>query len=111
MSVGSHFYPTPHPRQGRRADTGHVHLFARTGHGVDGNEVSRDTFPLPKLGVVLDKICSDVYEGRGFGIVRGLDPDAFSIEDLTVVYLGISSYIGERRGKQDQRGSMLSKWS
>jgi hypothetical protein len=51
---------------------------------------------------------NDVYEGRGFAIVRGLDPDAYTMEDLTVVYLGISSYIGERRGKQDQRGSMLS---
>jgi hypothetical protein len=54
------------------------------------------------------KVRNDVYEGRGFGIVRGLDPDAYPLEDLTVVYLGISSYIGERRGKQDQRGSMLS---
>lgn len=40
--------------------------------------------------------------------MRGLDPDAFSIEDFTVMYLGVSNYIAERRGKQDQRGSMLS---
>lgn len=54
------------------------------------------------------KARNDVYEGRGFAIVRGLDPDVYALEDLTVVYLGISSYVGERRGKQDQRGSMLS---
>jgi len=59
----------------------------------------------------LSNLCADVYEGRGFAILRGLDPDAYSVEDLTVVYLGVSSYIGERRGKQDQRGSMLSKIS
>jgi hypothetical protein len=59
----------------------------------------------------LGNLCADVYEGRGFAILRGLDPDAYSVEDLTVVYLGLSSYIGERRGKQDQRGSMLSKIS
>ncbi|EEY15110.1 taurine catabolism dioxygenase TauD [Verticillium alfalfae VaMs.102] len=76
-------------------------------YGLDGNEVSRGTFPLPSLGLRLDKICADIYEGRGFAIVRGLDPDEYSVEDLTIVYLGISSYIGERRGKQDQRGSML----
>ncbi|KAI5918988.1 hypothetical protein F4810DRAFT_714965 [Camillea tinctor] len=75
--------------------------------GKDGTEVSQQAFPLDKLGSVLEGLRNDVYEGRGFAIVRGIDPDAYSIEDLTVVYLGISSYIGERRGKQDQRGSML----
>jgi len=58
---------------------------------------------------VLEKACEDVYNGRGFSIVRGLDPNAFSLEDMTVIYLGISSYIGEGRGKQDQRGSKLSE--
>ncbi|KAL4965150.1 TauD/TfdA family dioxygenase [Aspergillus stella-maris] len=77
------------------------------GFGLGGHEVSQTTFPLPSLGKTLAKVRSDVYEGRGFSIVRGLDPDAYAMEDLTVVYLGISSYIGERRGKQDQRGSML----
>lgn len=66
------------------------------------------TFLLPRLGDILDDICTQIYDGRGFAIVRGLDPDAYSVEDVTIVYLGISSYIGERRGKQDQRGSMLS---
>ncbi|AEO71829.1 uncharacterized protein THITE_2148420 [Thermothielavioides terrestris NRRL 8126] len=75
--------------------------------GLDGSEVSRANFPLPNLSRKLEAVCADVYEGRGFAIVRGLDPDAYTVEDLTVVYLGISSYIGERRGKQDQRGSML----
>ncbi|GAB1317294.1 Taurine hydroxylase-like protein SAT17 like [Madurella fahalii] len=76
--------------------------------GLESNEVSPATFPLPTLSARLSQVCSDVYEGRGFAIVRGLDPDAYpSIEDLTIVYLGISSYVGERRGKQDQRGSML----
>lgn len=52
-------------------------------------------------------MCRDVYDGRGFGIVRGLDPDDYEIADLTTIYLGISSYIAQVRGKQDQRGSML----
>jgi hypothetical protein len=49
----------------------------------------------------------EIYEGRGFVTLRGLDVDAFSPEDLAAVYLGLSSYIAERRGKQDQRGTML----
>ena len=71
--------------------------------------LGRNNFPLPTLAKQLDQKCEEVYNGRGFAIIRGLDPDAFSIEDLTVVYLGISSYIGERRGRQDRRGSVLSK--
>ncbi|KAF7548799.1 hypothetical protein G7Z17_g6838 [Cylindrodendrum hubeiense] len=65
--------------------------------GLDGQEVSRETFPLPNLGKRLEAARNDVYEGRGFAIVRGLDPDVFVVEDLTVVYLGVSSYIAERR--------------
>ncbi|KAK0615150.1 hypothetical protein B0T17DRAFT_610146 [Bombardia bombarda] len=76
-------------------------------HGLDGQKVNKDLFPLPKLGLTLSDICNDVYNGRGFSIIRGLDPDDYSLEDLTVIYLGISSYVGEMRGKQDQRGSML----
>lgn len=52
-------------------------------------------------------MCHDLYAGRGFGIVRGLNPDDYELADLTAIYLGITSYIAEVRGKQDQRGSML----
>ena len=70
--------------------------------------MNRDVFPLPTLGKTLERAAEDVYNGRGFVIVRGLDPDIFSVEDSTTIYLGLSSYIAERRGMQDQRGSMLS---
>lgn len=74
-------------------------------------EVSAETFPLPGLKDRLTEIRNEIYEGRGLMILRGLDPNEYPVEDLTIVYLGISSYIGERRGKQDQRGSILSKSS
>lgn len=64
-------------------------------------------FPLPTLGPRLEEIRDDVYEGRGFAILRGLDVDSFTEEDLVMVYLGITSYVAETRGKQNQRGDML----
>ena len=79
-----------------------------TDQGLNGDEVDKSNFPLPNLSKQLKKLTEDVYEGRGFAIIRGLDPDAYSLEDFTVVYLGITSHVAERRGKQDQRGSMLS---
>lgn len=75
--------------------------------GLDGHQVSPETFPLPSLGSRLQSLASEVYQGRGFAVLRGLNPDDYSVEDMTVIYLGLSSYVGERRGKQDQRGSML----
>ncbi|KAI9696523.1 MAG: hypothetical protein M1820_008151 [Bogoriella megaspora] len=74
-----------------------------------GDQVSKDNFPLPTLGPRLLELCNQVYEGRGLGIIRGLDPEKYanSSADLVVIYLGISSYIAERRGKQNQSGSML----
>jgi len=41
--------------------------------------------------------------------VRGLNPDHFSQEDNVVIFLGISSYIGPKRGRQDEEGNMLSE--
>lgn len=56
----------------------------------------------------------NVYEGKGFGLVRGLNPLSYFTEDLTMMYLGIQSYIANRRGRQDEKGNMLGKttqWS
>ena len=75
--------------------------------GLPGPSVSKANFPLPTLGPILAGVRDDIYEGRGFAIVRGLNPNDYNIADLTTVYLGLSSYIAQVRGKQDQRGSML----
>ncbi|KAK3991426.1 hypothetical protein QBC44DRAFT_341025 [Cladorrhinum sp. PSN332] len=74
---------------------------------LDSQKVNKDNFPLPFLGKRLSAICKDVYYGKGFHVVRGLNPDDYALADLTTIYLGISSYIAARRGRQDQRGSML----
>ena len=65
--------------------------------------MDRTNFPLPTLGPRLDQIKEDVYEGRGFAILRGLDVDFFSEDEL-----GVTSYVAKTRGKQNQRGDMLS---
>ena len=48
-----------------------------------------------------------MYDGKGFCVVRGIDPNMYAVEDLTLVYLGVQSYIADRRGRQDKRGNML----
>ena len=73
------------------------------------SELNRSTFPLPVLGPVLERLSVEVHEGRGFFILKGHDPKVYSREENVIIYLGISSYIGERRGRQTQYGSMLSE--
>ncbi|KAK0732060.1 hypothetical protein B0H67DRAFT_93173 [Lasiosphaeris hirsuta] len=73
----------------------------------DGKDANRESFPLPGLQKKLLRIRDDVYQGRGFATLRGLDVHAFSDVDLLTVYLGLSSYVAEVRGKQNHKGSML----
>lgn len=66
-------------------------------------------FPLPTLGPKLGELSRDVHNGRGFCVIRGLNPAAYAVEDLTLAYLGVQSYIAEQRGRQDKRGNMLGQ--
>ncbi|KAI1023919.1 hypothetical protein LB504_005115 [Fusarium proliferatum] len=75
--------------------------------GLDGDLICRLNFPLPTVGRSLDRIRLDVHEGKGFGLVRGLNPLDYSAEDLTMIYLGVQSYIANLRGRQDKEGNML----
>jgi len=74
---------------------------------LGGECVSRDNFPLPTVGTKLDKASHDIHNGRGFGLIRGVKPGRFSVEDMTLVYLGVSAYIADQRGRQDSKGNML----
>jgi len=42
-------------------------------------------------------------------VLRGLYPDKYSREDNVAIYLGVSSYFGETRGRQYQDGRMMGK--
>lgn len=70
--------------------------------------MSASNFPLPILGQKLLQVTLDIHRGKGFAIIRGLDPKEFSPEDNLIIFLGISSYIGSIRGRQDEDGNMLS---
>lgn len=77
-------------------------------HGLSLDAVTCENFPLPTIQEQLVRASLDVHQGRGFAIIRGLDPRKFSAEDNAIVFLGVASYIGEQRGVQDKKGSVLS---
>ncbi|KAK4223414.1 hypothetical protein QBC38DRAFT_51692 [Podospora fimiseda] len=74
---------------------------------LDGDAVSPDNFHLPTLGPCLSRLTTDLHAGKGFFVIRGLNPADFSDEDNLILFLGLSSYIGGVRGKQTNDGSML----
>ena len=76
---------------------------------LDGDAVCRDNFPLPQLGPQLEGLSKEIHDGRGFALIRGLDSREHSAEDLTVIYLGLQSYIANRQGRQDKKGNMLGE--
>ena len=76
---------------------------------LDGDLVNHKTFPLPKLQHVLRDLCNDVHNGKGFFVLRGLDPEKYSVEEGMIIFLGIQSYIGEHRARQDDNGNMIGK--
>ncbi|GJN68387.1 TfdA family Taurine catabolism dioxygenase TauD [Purpureocillium lilacinum] len=75
--------------------------------GLDGDLMSRQSFPLPNLGPRLDRFRLNLHDGTGFGLIRGLDPQRYAVEDLTMLHLGIQCYIANRQGRQDKKGNML----
>jgi hypothetical protein len=74
---------------------------------LDGDDVTRERFPLPRLAGHLQKCALEVHQGTGLCVVRGLDPQDYSVEDNTLIFLGISCYLGGQRGVQSSKGAML----
>ena len=70
--------------------------------------VSQATFPLPKLRSKLEAVANDLHNGIGFAVLRGLNPARYTALDNVLLYLGVTSYIAEKRGCQDSSGAMIS---
>jgi hypothetical protein len=68
--------------------------------------ISRETFPLPSTGPLLRELSKELHLGRGFSVLRGLRVDSYSREENIIIYAGVSAYVGDIRGRQqDQRHS------
>ncbi|CUS12320.1 unnamed protein product [Tuber aestivum] len=69
--------------------------------------ITRQTFRLPTLGPRLIGLGASLYNGRGFFVLRGLNPKRYSSEENVLIYVGISCWVAERRGRQDEHNNML----
>jgi hypothetical protein len=89
--------------------TGARRLICYVGLSLSPDHANRDTFPLVALSEKLKRVREQVYGGTGVAFLRGLETDSYTNEEIAAIYLGVSSYVAEKRGMQDQRGTMMSK--
>lgn len=68
----------------------------------------KDAFPLPTLGPKIEAILAEVQHGRGFAVLRGLQVDQYSRDDLETVYWGLGCYMG-RPISQNGEGHLLAE--
>src|SRR6516225_8660942 len=74
--------------------------------GLEIAAISRDDFPLPTLGPMLDRLCDDVLTGRGFVLLRGVPVEDRPIAESAAAYWGIGTYFGSARS-QNAKGHLL----
>ena len=73
---------------------------------LDLAAITRDDFPLPTLGPVLDRLRGEVLDGRGFVLLRGMPVEGRPIEESATAYWGVGSYFGRARS-QNAKGHLL----
>lgn len=72
---------------------------------LDLAQVRADDFPLPALGPVLERLCAEVTDGRGFALLRGIPVDG-PIDKTATAYWGVGAHIGSARS-QNGKGHLL----
>jgi hypothetical protein len=75
--------------------------------GADLSAIRAEDFPLPILGPRLATLLRDeVLEGRGFAVLRGLDPARLNHRENAAAFLGLGAHLGAFR-PQNAKGHIL----
>jgi hypothetical protein len=71
--------------------------------------LSPDTFPLSEeLDSRLKNISYDCYNGRGFGVLRGVRTENLTDEEKVIVFAGVSTHVAPTRGFQDIKRELVT---
>ncbi|KAJ3033094.1 hypothetical protein HDV00_006739 [Rhizophlyctis rosea] len=82
-----------------------LHSFEKSGRPI--SEVNKQTFPLPFFtSKVLPGLTDELFDGRGFFLLRGLPVEKWTREQSAIVFLGIGAHIGNRT-PQNFKGHVL----
>jgi hypothetical protein len=67
---------------------------------------TKKDFPLPKLGRKIEQILKELEDGRGFALLRGIQPDKYDDDTLYRLYWGLGTHFGEPI-TQNNRGEKI----
>jgi hypothetical protein len=81
--------------------------FARA-RGLDPMIDGAAAFPLPSLARQLHELVDELDNGRGFLLLRGLNFDGYSSDDIDMLYAGIGCHMG-RIITQTSRGNRIGR--
>ncbi len=69
-------------------------------------DITRDDFPLPALGPRLAVAATELIDGRGVVLIRGLEVDRYGPDRASAIYWGIGRHLG-RPWPQNAKGHLL----
>ena len=68
--------------------------------------ITKEDFPLPHFGKLLAKMQTELDQGYGFSVLRNVPIEGLTIEDVELVYSGITAHFGEKFN-QDTQGTLI----
>ncbi len=57
-------------------------------------DVTKDDFPLPRLGRKLAALLDDLEGGRGYVLVRGVPVEDIAVDDSALILWGLGTHLG-----------------
>lgn len=76
------------------------------GNQCTPEKIGREDFPLPAFGPELDEIGRKIDKGVGFTVLRGIPLAGLPLEDIELLYAGLTCRLGQRVN-QDTRGTLI----
>ena len=75
-------------------------------HAADVLDITRELFPLPRLGDELTRIAWELIDGAGVVLIRGVPVERYGKERASKIYWGIGVHLG-RPWPQNAKGHLL----
>lgn len=78
--------------------------FIQSGQPI--TSLRKEDFPLISLAEQISSLQADLIDGIGFQLIKGLNPEQFSREEMEVIFVGMGTHLGNQR-PQNAQGDLL----
>lgn len=74
--------------------------------GCTVQSVTKEDFPLPHFGKLLAQMQTELDKGYGFSVLRGVPIEGLDINDIELIYSGVTAHFGQKFN-QDTQGTLI----